>query len=281
MYRLTDMMAKIPGLLEDSDAVRKSVPGCPSPFCRSVQLSSIEMNCGAESALNLIADNDNDDASHVGEMHVKIEKITEIRQKTVLLLSELFEWRFQFHELNPQLAYEVVVDPTTSQTLTDDGLPLFDTVIRYRDYHRGRELVLYNTALLMVFYLMHSWSVENGVAQALHMLSTSTTSSVSSLDMHQTCLILPHHNIKSSDVSTEMVRSIEYFLKGTHKMNGAINMILPFRILMDRLESGSDERSFVCKVMNRMGVGQGFGFIQRIQNHMRFKGDLKLCSCDV
>ncbi|PMD31048.1 hypothetical protein L207DRAFT_591981 [Hyaloscypha variabilis F] len=280
MYRLMDMMAKIPGLLEDSDAVRKAARGCPSPYCRSrgVQHSSMEINGGTDSASRAVTDNDSEEASHVDELGVGTQaKMVETRRKTVLLLSELFEWRFQFHELNPQLAFEMLVDPATSQTLTDDDLPLFETVIRYRDYHRGRELVMYNTALLIIFYLLHSWSVEEGVAQALDVLLTSPSSDYSS-ERHQTCLILPHHNIKSSDVSTELVRSIEYFLEGRRKMHGAMSMILPIRILMDSLESNSYERSFVCKVMNRMGVGQGFGFVQQIQRHMRFKGDLNLCS---
>jgi hypothetical protein len=140
IYRLTDILARIPGLVEDSDPYGILVPSCPSAFCRGARHSRFE---------------------------ILTEKTTAIVDSIILLLRDLFQWRFHFATIHPQLAYEVAVTFTRDWPLIEPCKPLFDKAIHYRDYHRGREVLLYNTALLMLLYLLHFWTVKDGVARAL------------------------------------------------------------------------------------------------------------------
>lgn len=73
-------------------------------------------------------------------------------KKIVALLRELFWWRWlwEAEAVNHNAVYEVPVDSARNTTTDDNRLPLYDTIVQFCHFHRGREPILHTTAVLLI-----------------------------------------------------------------------------------------------------------------------------------
>ena len=132
LNRILDILAVIPGLLEDTDRFK-----------------------GTATAMN--------SSSHP-------ERLS-FRKRLIRVLSELFLWRWDWERIHPQVASEIPVNPTISMTMDEKGIPLYETLVSYRGMLQCGQLLLYNTALFRVLELANDWDVQNIPLLALSSLS--------------------------------------------------------------------------------------------------------------
>ena len=144
------------------------------------------------------------------------------------MLRDLFIWRYNWERDNPNMVYEVPVDRRSSLTLNEDGNPLYPTVLYYRDFHKGRTIMLYNFALMLILRLAAFQGIHEPVQTALAILPTSFEPS-----LQTNLLTLPCPSLSRSEIVDEMCRSVEYHLIGPHSIIGAASLILPLRYLVE------------------------------------------------
>ncbi|KAF2675388.1 hypothetical protein BT63DRAFT_409478 [Microthyrium microscopicum] len=226
-FALVDIMAHIPGICEDSDM---AIQALNSGLVPSTVPETLE-------------------------------------KRIIEVFRQLFSWRWTWEYWNSNLVYEIQVDPKVHFTVDDEKVPLFQTIYFCRHFHRGKESVLYNTALLLLFDLTRTWSFRNCPAQALEGASLAPSGKTTNP------LRLPHAQLSSQEVSDEVCQSLEWFLQGPERMSGVINMIFPIRILSDALPEGK-KRRWLLTLLERMGVSEGFQFTKRLHRRERIVRDL-------
>ena len=122
-----DILADIPGLLEDSNVLKA------------------------------------EQASQVDGNGIRIKGHCSRLIKT---LQELFLWRWEWERSNPEAAYEVTVD-LEAFPRHDSRLPMYETVFHYKSFEPARTMMLYNAALLWILDLAKMWIGEHAIRLAL------------------------------------------------------------------------------------------------------------------
>jgi hypothetical protein len=191
-------------------------------------------------------------------------------------MSDLFQWRSTWETLHPDIIYEVQVNPNLHASVDEDGQPLFKTIFYSRDFHVARQILVYNTMLLILSFLSEKWTILDGSKQALELLLKAGYSKPPS----STVLLLPHAQLSREEVCNELCRFVEYVLQGDHKMNGTINLILPMRILLDRLPPKSKERAFVLRMLKTQDDVNGFKIVSRIESGHILHENPNICRCE-
>jgi hypothetical protein len=188
LNRILGIIASLPGLLEDSDRIRADQAATPS---------------------------------------ANQDEAISFRNHLVEFVGELFIWRWDWECIHPQGASEITVDPTVSSSVDENGIPLYRTVFFYSGIHQGKQLLIYNSALLVALELANGWNVEDAPRLALSNLRNQGQPSRSNP------LVLPHHALSSLEVYSEICRSIEYFLQEPHATVGAMFLLYLLRLLLN------------------------------------------------
>lgn len=220
LHYLVDILACIPRLLEESDMLQ----------------SSQRVPCSADA----------------GELDM-------YRSRLINVLSELFLWRWRWEQSNPAAAFEVPYTSTTKMTADRQSDTIFQTMLSYRHFHRGREPMLYNTALLLIFDLTEVWNVTEAPQLALAQLSEYAR------PLRSNPLTLPHEDLSSSEAIDEICRSLEYYLERPRSGAGAMVVLLPLRVTY-RYVQEERRRSWLANVMEGISTSCGFGFSERLVN---------------
>lgn len=186
--RLLATLASLPGLLEDSDRIRAN----------QVARSCAD-HCEAILFCNRLID----------------------------FLSELFIWRWSWERIHPKGASEITVDPATSISVDENSIPLYRTILSYCGIKQGKQLLSYNTALLVVLDLADDWNIENAPHLALSHIRNRYRAS------RTNPLMLPHEALSSVEVLSEISRSIEYCLQEPHATVGAVFLLHLVRLLSE------------------------------------------------
>lgn len=127
LHILYEIMAYIPGLLEDSDQTE---------------------------ALLVLGTN----------IHEEVEAF---RERLVKILRDLFDWRWDWELQYPQTAFEVPINPATSLSVDENREPLYPTILMYTGFDQCRGPMYYNTLLLLILRLAKGWGMDNAPFRAL------------------------------------------------------------------------------------------------------------------
>lgn len=218
-YQLGDIMVKIPGLLEDSDLAKAET---------LLPLKQRRIDIGA------------------------------LKARIIHTLRELFLWRWWWEQENPLCAYRVPGNRLGSFSVDESGVPLFQSLIYFNHFHRGREPILYNASLLHVLQLAEIWSIEDAQARAL-----TTLAHLDQPD-HTNAMLLPHERLSKEEVVQEILTSLEFFLQGEQRNSGALTMMLPLRMTLPFVNEHKLQ-SWLRRITSSIAVF-GFRFSQRLQN---------------
>ena len=132
LNRILDILAILPGLLEDTDQFK-----------------------GTETAISSASQSQG----------------LSFRKRLVEVLRELFLWRWDWERIHPKVASEIPVDPRYSMTVDENGIPLYQTILSYCGILQCGQLLLYNAALFRVLELASDWEVHNAPLLTLASLS--------------------------------------------------------------------------------------------------------------
>ena len=146
-----------------------------------------------------------------------------LETKLITNFRNLVRWRWQWDADNPDVAYEKPIDTSSSLSVDSDG-PLFDSILHFKNLDRAIELVLYNTALQMFghFYQDITDTTIYGPAMSIWPLIERPEP--------RNPLNLPSETLQSEDILSEICRSVEYHLHGSHASSGAFALMFPLRI---------------------------------------------------
>ncbi|KUJ07183.1 uncharacterized protein LY89DRAFT_767020 [Mollisia scopiformis] len=184
----------------------------------------------------------------------------------VQILADLFAWRWNWEEVHPNFAYET---PVTKHGLaTDNQGPLFPSIISFRIFHQGRQLILYDTALILMLDLVHTLQISNAPALALATLSTHQ------IPRATNPLIMPHENISIPETAREILRCIEFHLQGEHIMAGALMLLMPLRVVSAFVED-EREQVWLRGITKRMARECGWRFSEGLSGYGSICAGLK------
>ena len=152
--------------LEDQDW--KSIPWMDDPTSKNSVQYLLDV---LASIPGLVEDEDRLLADQTTMSSANQDQLDSCRRRLLKILGELFLWRWDWERLHPNVAFEVVTDPATSITLDAKGAPMYRTILFYHDFHEGRAPMLYNTGLLILLRLAESWDMPDAPLLALSTLS--------------------------------------------------------------------------------------------------------------
>ncbi|MBE7182528.1 MAG: hypothetical protein INR71_15210 [Terriglobus roseus] len=229
-FEIADIMCRVPGLLEDHEAARRTLAATGSA------------------------------PEVVDTFHHRIHA----------MLLELFAWRFKWQRLYEGLAYEVPALETSCRlTVDESGSPLFDTVIFYRSFHPARQLGFYLTCIILILEVAQAWGITHAPAEALAALAGYDSHSAS---VAAGPLALPHVATSREEAAREILRSVEFYLQGEHRLAGAMHLLTPLR-LASLVVTDERQLAWLKRITDRMAECHGFQFSTRLQNAERFSKD--------
>ncbi|MCJ1306089.1 hypothetical protein MMC08_008907, partial [Hypocenomyce scalaris] len=152
--------------LEDPDW--KSVPWMDDPTSKNSVQYLLDVLAGIP---GLLEDEDRLLADQTTMSSADQDQLDSCRRRLIKILGELFLWRWGWERLHPNLAFEVVTDPATNITLDAKGTPIYRTILFYHDFQEGRAPLLYNTGLLILLCLAEAWDMQDAPHLALSTLS--------------------------------------------------------------------------------------------------------------
>jgi hypothetical protein len=183
-----------------------------------------------------------------------------IREGIVTLHRRLFDIRWQWELSHPNACHEVKMHGGTSQQLSvdDNGDPLFDSLLSYRDLVSAVEIGMYNTCLLLLR--------EHAMAIGMNPDDDAITPDTTKQFTHKTnpALSFPHEIPGSSSlrsIAREICRSAEFYLKPVHGITGAFFLLFPLRVaqFVYGVDGNDQEARWIKKIMKYIGDQYGFG----------------------
>ena len=193
------------------------------------------------------------------------KRFRNFRERLIGHFRDLFVWRWNWECSNPASTTEV---PTYSNVpFSGDGnrVPLYETVISYKHFQRAREIMLYNSTLLIAMRLAKSWFAEP-LPVALSAFPASERPRPSNP------LILPHEKLTSADIAREMCRSIEYHFQEPHAQAGPMTLVLPIRVCLPEFQEGQGEQDWLTAMLRRIADTCGFEISRPPQEFKKMQG---------
>ena len=138
--------------------------------------------------------------------------------------------------MHPKAASEIPVNPASSISVDENGIPLYQTIKFYSGIYQSRQPLLYKTTLLLILELVNDWNVTG----APHIALSNLSNQEGPLCSNQ--LILLHEALSVRDVCSEICRSIEYCLQEPHTAVGASFPLHPMRILLKSSKLNGERR---------------------------------------
>ena len=138
-------------------------------------------------------------AKILSEAHF-LHEFMSFHTQIVDVLSNLFSWRWGWEKSHPAVAFEIPCHEAGPDAQSNG---LYDTFLYYQNFHKGREPMLYNTALLLVFGLARLWDLKDAPASAISKLPEQHR------PLQSNPLALPHKNLSLNEISAEICKSFE------------------------------------------------------------------------
>lgn len=214
----------------------------------------------------LLEDSDAAQLERAGENQTEVD-IRSLQARIVNVLRELFLWRWWWEQENPSCAYLLPGNHPGTTAVDENSNPLFQSLVYFQDYQRGREPILCDASLLLMLQLAALWEIHDAPKQALAALAHLDPPD------HTNSLILPHEDLSITEVVHEILTSIEFFLQGDHKNSGALTLMLPLRIVFPFAKEDRVQR-WLTKIASSMAT-YGFRFSHRLHNLSSIALDLK------
>lgn len=232
---------------------------------KSPMRDSFELNDLMVRVPGIIADSDEARTSTITSGNPPEEFVRRFKSSVVAILRDLFIWRWAFEERNPGLAYEVPV-MNGSLSVDEHRQPLFDKAIYYNHYHKGRQVGLFMVAVILVLHEAQSWNIMSAPAEALASLANYKKPPATGI------LTLPHDNISPAEAAQEIIRSVEFYLQGEHRLAGGLHLLVPLR-MASPLITDPRQQAWLKRVTDKMAHTHGFKMSTRLQNAERFIKD--------
>lgn len=196
----------------------------------------------------LLEENDRLKSQRLGKGIGIGEEIERYSQSLIATISKLFVWRWSWEETYPNMAYEIPMKVTQSGEQSP-----FEPALYYRDFQRCRETTLYNAALLILLPIARSWGIIDASAQTLWKLRDHSRQAPCSSNL----LMLPNENMTTEAIAREICRSVKYHLQGSHRMNGAMMLLLPLRVVGMFLRD-KREKEWLVGITTKIATDYGF-----------------------
>lgn len=197
------------------------------------------------------------------------ETVAGFRSRIHTFLQDLFIWRWKWQRLHGNLAYEVPVRSSSQLSVDEAGRPIFDTVLYYRSFFPARQLGYYMACIILVLEVAESWGIHDASAQAL-----SSLENIGDRPATAGPLALPHDGTSRQEAAQEILRSVEYYLQGSHRLAGAMHLLTPLR-LASLVVTDARQVAWLRRITDRMAGCHGFEFSLRLQDVERFSKDCK------
>ncbi|KAM3074589.1 hypothetical protein ACMFMG_008018 [Clarireedia jacksonii] len=172
-----------------------------------------------------------------------LNEVDRLAQDVDVHIYKLYKWRSAWETLNPSCCSVLNVPP---QDPPENAPPRSFTRLQFSNIQTVRELVHYNTALLLLYririFLTSSSFVPTPSLSPLtipflltnpHLLSPQVTKSV-------------------KDIAYEILSCLDYALSDEHVVPGSLHSIFPLRTISELFEPGSWEWNFIKAKCERM-----------------------------
>ncbi|KAI9698521.1 MAG: hypothetical protein M1836_004102 [Candelina mexicana] len=192
------------------------------------------------------------------QTHILAVPAHEFRERLISFMAELFLWRWRYEQSHPGMAFEVSSEATGRNKDSPLRTTFYPTMFFFKNFDTGREPLLYNTALLMIFALAATWQLADPAAQAMAKLPQQ--------EHPLRCtnpLSLPHARLRIEDILHENCRSFEFFLQGPHAAAGAMVLLLPLRFAYVYSKE-ERQKTWLSKIMKRISRTCGFGIFDKL-----------------
>lgn len=199
--------------------------------------------------------------------------ISGFQTNLIAIISDLFHWRWSWEYEYPEICYEVLADASMHLSVDGHEQPFYETLLFYHDFHTSREPMLYNAALLIIFGLSSRWGIIDPAAKAISLLTAYQAMPVPPA---RNPLTMPHSDLSMAEICSEMCRSIEYNLQPPHQKSGALNLLMPLRILSKIGGLGEVDAKWLGKVTKKMAKLHGFHFSERLEERRSIAEDVRL-----
>ncbi|KAI9706217.1 MAG: hypothetical protein M1812_008247 [Candelaria pacifica] len=193
----------------------------------------------------------------------------EYRERLINFLTKLFIWRWHYEHDYPGMAFEVDASHATDASNKSSRCnTLYRTIFSFKQFNAGREPLLYNTALLMIFALATTWQLTDASAQALARIPPQE----SALSQRTNPLTLPHAYLGTEEVLEENCRSFSFFLQEPHAAAGAMALLLPLRMTYVYSKRKS-QQVWLAQIMNGISRTCGFRIFEKLIDFKSFESN--------
>lgn len=190
-------------------------------------------------AANMLGDREDAEAQR-NVLHLKIIDIAH--------QLDLIRWRWE--EANPNACWDAAPNRLTSVSMTEDGNPVFETVLHFYELGRAIEANHFNVIKL----LLHSISSTAG----LSLLSTAQAIGASApIGPFSNPLLLPGEGTREQN-ALEICRTVDYMVLGEHDCRGAFILVFPLRVAYGNLEGRQDVRQWLQRLLAHISTTKGF-----------------------
>ena len=184
-----------------------------------------------------------------------------ILNRLLRALQSVFRWRWSWELENPHCVFLVPTNSSSSLTLDSRGRPLYTHVYFYTSLELANEILTYNTAIGVLNHSACLLGEYSLIKLAIETLPVSDWENFAPKDYQRTNpLELPHSDLRIEDVTTEMIKTVEYCLLDHQAQAGAYILIPALRglYLAMSIMKQQQELKFICRILERISHFDGF-----------------------
>lgn len=172
-------------------------------------------------------------------------------------LEQLCQVRRQWDEQNPGACWERAPTAATSLSLDNLGMPLFDTILVFRDTDLAIEALQFAVIVLLLRSAARTACIAFPPLD-LTCLSGATPSSSNTL-------LMPGWGTREQE-ALETCRIVDYLLLGEDKARGAFALLFPLRVACGNLADKPDMVRWIKGILDQISHTRGFQIGEHVLN---------------
>jgi hypothetical protein len=174
--------------------------------------------------------------------HFRLDLIQRIEYQ----ISKAHNWRWQWEEMNPEVAWEVEPNTLPSDQVLTARRPI-RKVLCFSSFSKAAELCLYNAVILFLLGLL--WT-----------LKPPGRDSPEAVRLSQSSLYLPGDTDSLMEPAVEICRAFEYqLLNVKHSHDSALFWLFPLGMASRALEDNLEYLAWIKDMLDKSQVTRGYG----------------------